>query len=683
MHTHMRIERARAALRKLELELAVAMAGGEGGKMGLKVGGGGGGVFSPRVAHDFPTPPLSPDGDQLESDRNGEIHTNGDSYNYGENMKSRNYTSEEENYMEEEEGEGSGEGEERGRFSQPHQTPDQNPSRVQKSSTNRQRNATWRPEEALEGESVVVRCSRGRWHLAEIVRIGQESVRLWVPAVSGHVDVPIHLAGSNVAYEAPFGGMYGSAVHSVQKVQKAPKSREGRGTSPGYVKAPVHAVRPAHLAHRQLYKQVAVEISPSSARGAPFKTETEAQKEGRQYGGRYRSVHVAGGEPSGCPVPTAMLSGGWQKRQNLADSAMSRSMAARPARTSSMSAMWKVEEIPFSATNEFEYSNDNSVTTGRELNANMRNLPGSRSFHLPRKGGANVTSGFVRSASGSATSASGVSQMRDGLPAFSHRRRSGLHSMASMDGVSSVCSSASPSPSPSPSPSASAFSPPFSSRSPSSISPSPSPSSSTSSRKERDSQQALPPVWEKEALRALPLPMPTNGIARSKSLRRTVSLDSRQVAPEVVPQWCSPPESGSPAGSGRGERGERGESGHLIRQMSAVPDDMEPMSLVEEEEEVRDGEIDVSGSRSTKGREEEESGEEEEEEKDEEEEKKTGGGSLWSLQGQWLSVVKDGQDTRPKDMELENWAAFKEGKLGGESQNPKGREQWVLPLKRE
>ena len=57
----------------------------------------------------------------------------------------------------------------------------------------------------------------------------------------------------------------------------------------------------------------------------------------------------------------------------------------------------------------------------------------------------------------------------------------------------------------------------------------------------------------------------------------------------------------------------------------------------------------------------------------------------WASGGNWISVVKGGQDTRPKDPELEKIAAFKEGMLGKEKppegSNIKGVNQWVMFLK--
>eukprot|EP00897_Mesotaenium_endlicherianum_P010103 jgi/Mesen1/9120/ME000058S08613 len=125
------------------------------------------------------------------------------------------------------------------------------------------------------GKQVLVRCNKIKWHKGDIVRVSDEGVRVWVPAVGHTVDVPVQVVQSHLFKLEPVkstpsvdsstwspGSSQGSSRHSnspandeaeADQLQLVPEPQ-----MPQYLKSPVHTVRPSHLSHRLLFQQVPV-----------------------------------------------------------------------------------------------------------------------------------------------------------------------------------------------------------------------------------------------------------------------------------------------------------------------------------------------------------------------------------------------------------------------------------------
>eukprot|EP00850_Spirogloea_muscicola_P008756 SM000047S16895 [mRNA] locus=s47:650676:653238:+ [translate_table: standard] len=111
------------------------------------------------------------------------------------------------------------------------------------------------------GEVVAVRCNRSKWHDAEVTRVSEEGVRLWVAAANAIVNVPVQLISSHLSK-----ARHAATAAAAEAAPAAEAAGMGRSATPSpsipihhldrVVRSPVHAVRPAHLSHRQLYRQV-------------------------------------------------------------------------------------------------------------------------------------------------------------------------------------------------------------------------------------------------------------------------------------------------------------------------------------------------------------------------------------------------------------------------------------------
>eukprot|EP00850_Spirogloea_muscicola_P010988 SM000066S20463 [mRNA] locus=s66:542337:545047:+ [translate_table: standard] len=109
------------------------------------------------------------------------------------------------------------------------------------------------------GEVVAVRCNRSKWHDAEVTRVSEEGVRLWVAAANAIVNVPVQLISSHLSK-----ARHATATAKAQPAAGAAGMGRSAAPSPSIpihhldrvVRSPVHAIRPAHLSHRQLYRQV-------------------------------------------------------------------------------------------------------------------------------------------------------------------------------------------------------------------------------------------------------------------------------------------------------------------------------------------------------------------------------------------------------------------------------------------
>eukprot|EP00897_Mesotaenium_endlicherianum_P000683 jgi/Mesen1/10615/ME000887S10132 len=105
-------------------------------------------------------------------------------------------------------------------------------------------------------EKVLVKCSRTSWNPAQIVRICDDGVRLWVVSSGASVDVPVPLVQSHMRKQVEVPASHATGGGKASK--KAGALARLEPAAPSYVRSPVHAVRQAHLSHRQLYQQVAM-----------------------------------------------------------------------------------------------------------------------------------------------------------------------------------------------------------------------------------------------------------------------------------------------------------------------------------------------------------------------------------------------------------------------------------------
>lgn len=106
------------------------------------------------------------------------------------------------------------------------------------------------------GECVLVRCNKSKWQQAVVRKETGDGVRLWVVPAQTAVDVPLELVPTHLARPPPAGKRHDSAPQQQEQQPQPPPQ--------GFVKRQMHAVRHAHLAHRQLYEKVEVTASCSA-----------------------------------------------------------------------------------------------------------------------------------------------------------------------------------------------------------------------------------------------------------------------------------------------------------------------------------------------------------------------------------------------------------------------------------
>eukprot|EP00897_Mesotaenium_endlicherianum_P009519 jgi/Mesen1/8596/ME000005S08557 len=106
------------------------------------------------------------------------------------------------------------------------------------------------------GSYLLVRCSKSKWHHGEVTRISSSAIRVWIRAVKCSVDIPIELADSHLK-TAGYPEQSGSDGRGFPKSNGTLQQQMHPSSPP--LKAFVQAVRPAHLAHRQMYQHVSTE----------------------------------------------------------------------------------------------------------------------------------------------------------------------------------------------------------------------------------------------------------------------------------------------------------------------------------------------------------------------------------------------------------------------------------------